>query len=247
MGGRLVLVCPEGHSYDVNKRGYLTALDSSAGITGDTRPILEARAAFLATEAYSPIADLIDGLVPRHPGISILDSGCGTGYYLSRLLNGRTDAATLALDASPAAVTLTITATGSAGLVADVWKPLPIRSSIADVVLCVFAPRNSAEFARILVPGGILVVVTPQPAHLEQLRERGAVLGIQDDKLGALDSALSARFDLARRESLRYEIEVDELSAAQLAGMGPAGYHDRGAAYAGSVTVAVDASVYTPR
>jgi 23S rRNA (guanine745-N1)-methyltransferase len=246
--GRLVLVCANGHSFDINKRGYLTTLDRSAGITGDTRAILDARAAFLASGAYSPIADLVDSLVPRQPGVAILDSGCGTGYYLHRLLHGRPDAVALALDASTDAVALTVAATGAAGLVADVWKPLPVRQGAADVVLCVFAPRNAGEFARMLAPGGRLVVVTPQHEHLHELRERGAVIGIQDDKLEKLDASLAAQFTLASRESLRYSIEVDEPGAALLAGMGPAGHHaalDRASdGYAGSVTVAVDASVY---
>jgi 23S rRNA (guanine745-N1)-methyltransferase len=250
-GGRLVLVCANGHSFDVNKRGYLTAIDRSAGIAGDTRAILAARAAFLATGAYSPIAELIDHHVPRHPSVSILDSGCGTGYYLARLLESRTDAAALALDASADAVALTVAATGSPGLVADVWKPLPVRSEVADVVLCVFAPRNAVEFARVLSPAGRLLVVTPQPTHLAELRERGAVLGIQDDKLEKLDASLAAQFALETRESLRFDIVVDEATGALLAGMGPAGHHAgaaaRGSAYAGPVTVAVDASVYAVR
>jgi 23S rRNA (guanine745-N1)-methyltransferase len=249
------LSCSAGHSFDANKRGYLSLVDRSRGITGDTRAILEQRESFLRTGHYSPIAALLDELVPRAPGGSILDSGCGTGYYLESLLRSRPTWQALALDVSPDAVAMAVRSTGAVGVVTDVWRPLPVRSGRADVVMCVFAPRNADEFARILAPGGLLVVVTPAERHLRELREAGRVIGIQPDKASRLDLALSERFDLVERRSLEYVVSLDETEVRSLAGMGPSGHHDaRGAAHSeqgvdatSAVTVAVDASVYRPR
>ncbi|MFR0656994.1 class I SAM-dependent methyltransferase, partial [Pantoea sp. SIMBA_079] len=75
------------------------------------------------------------------PGTRILDAGAGTGYYLRAALAAVPSAAGLALDLSPQAVARAVRSSGRVdGVVADTWRPLPVRSSIADAVLDVFAP-----------------------------------------------------------------------------------------------------------
>ena len=239
-------MCSAGHSYDASKRGYLNLVDRSRGILGDTRDILDARQRFLAVGHYSPIVDLIDEVLPAN-AVDVVDSGCGTGYYAAALLARRPSTSLLELDVSLDAVTLAVRATGAPGLVADVWRPLPVRSGRADAVLCVFAPRNADEFSRVIRPGCVLVVVTPAPQHLEQLRERGRLIGIQPDKLDHLDDALGLRFALQRRESLAYDVTLTPDEVDDLAGMGPSGYHaahPHHSADETTVTVAVDVSVY---
>ena len=239
-------MCSAGHSYDASKRGYLNLVDRSRGILGDTRDILDARQRFLAVGHYSPIVDLIDEVLPAN-AVDVVDSGCGTGYYAAALLARRPSTSLLELDVSLDAVTLAVRATGALGLVADVWRPLPVRSGRADAVLCVFAPRNAEEFSRVIRPGGVLVVVTPAPQHLEQLRERGRLIGIQPDKLEHLDDTLGLRFALQRRESLAYDVTLTPDEVDDLAGMGPSGYHaahPHHSADETTVTVAVDVSVY---
>jgi 23S rRNA (guanine745-N1)-methyltransferase len=253
------LSCSSGHVYDANKRGYLSLVDRSRGITGDTAGILAERAAFLASGHYSPIADLIDGLVPTADAGRVLDSGCGTGYYLGALLSTRPGWDALALDVSVDAVSAAVRATGAVGVVSDVWQPLPVRSGRADVVLCVFAPRNADEFARVLSPGGRLVVVTPAAPHLAELRASGRVIGMQEDKLGHLDAALGDVFTIVDRISIEYTVDLTDAEVRSLAGMGPSGHHastaitvqapetDGAPAASSRVTVAVDASVYSAR
>ena len=239
-------MCSAGHSYDASKRGYLNLVDRSRGILGDTRDILDARQRFLAVGHYSPIVDLIDEVLPAN-AVDVVDSGCGTGYYAAALLARRPSTSLLELDVSLDAVTLAVRATGAPGLVADVWRPLPVRSGRADAVLCVFAPRNAEEFSRVIRPGGVLVVVTPAPQHLEQLRERGRLIGIQPDKLEHLDDTLGLRFALQRRESLAYDVTLTPDEVDDLAGMGPSGYHEAHPHHSAdetTVTVAVDVSVY---
>jgi 23S rRNA (guanine745-N1)-methyltransferase len=247
------LSCSEGHSFDANKRGFLALVDRSRGITGDTREILAAREAFLSTGHYSPIVELLDDMVPRTAGASILDSGCGTGYYLASLLATRPGWDALALDVSTDAVATAVRATGAVGVVTDVWRPLPVRTGRADVLLCVFAPRNASEFARVLRDDGRLLVVTPAENHLRELRETGAMIGIQADKTAKLDHALGDDFQLEERRSIEYSIDlrVDELES--LAGMGPTGHHAARAAHptaqgaASVVSIAVHASMYRKR
>ena len=242
-----MLSCPNGHSFDANKRGYLTTLNSSKGIVGDPRELLEARAAFLAAGHYQPIADAVVAALPQTP-VSVVDAGTGTGYYLARVLRQSAGSDALALDASSAAVVRAIAATGAAGLVADTWQPLAIRDDRADVLLCVFAPRNSSEFSRILRSDGLLVVVTPGPNHLRELREAGLVIGMQEDKRERLEQSLGAMFELTSLTELSYQIELDTESAHNLTTMGPSGHHAATGVWAGGlITVEVDVTAWRRR
>jgi 23S rRNA (guanine745-N1)-methyltransferase len=140
---------------------------------------------------------------------------------------------------------MSVTATGSPGLVADVWRPSPVRDSRADTILCVFAPRNPSEFARVLRDGGRLIVVTPAATHLSELRAAGLLIGMQEGKRARLDTAFAAQFELVDRTELTYSIELDSAAAHALTMMGPSGHHEvRGTWAGGEVTVSVDCSVF---
>ena len=249
--GGLVLGCTNGHRFDANRHGFLNLLDASNGITGDSRELLEARSRFLGAGHFEPIVDAIAAALPTARPLSILDSGAGTGYYLRTVLSrspGSLDALgahCLVTDASAAAVAMSVTATGSPGLVADVWRPSPVRDSRADAILCVFAPRNPLEFARVLREGGRLVVVTPADAHLSELRAAGLLIGMQEGKRDRLDAAFAPRFELVDRTELTYSIELDSAAAHDLTTMGPSGHHEaRGTWGGGEVTVSVECSVF---
>ena len=82
--------------------------------------------------------------------------------------------------------------------VCDVWRGLPLADACADVVLDVFAPRNGAEFRRVLRPGGRLVVVTPTPAHLAELVPLLGLIGVDPDKDAAARGVASGRGSGAR-------------------------------------------------
>ena len=54
-------------------------------------------------------------------------------------------------------------------VVADLWEEWPVKSAVADLVLSIFEPKNFAETARVLAPGGWLAIVYPGPNHLVEL------------------------------------------------------------------------------
>ena len=191
--------------------------------------------------------DAVAASIPTGTSPDVLDAGSGTGHYLSHVLSDGPDRHGLALDASTPAVALSVVRCASPGLVADTWKPLPLRSGRADVILCVFAPRNAAEFARVLRPDGILVVVTPGPEHLAELRAAGLAIGMQEDKLEALHRGLGSHFARTTHAAVRFTMQLDTAAAHALAAMGPSGHHERsGHWHGGSVTAEVDVTAWRP-
>lgn len=255
--GERVYGCEHGHRFDRSKYGYLTLLPPRAPRTvGDDRSMLEARRRLLGGGAYRPIADAVVAALPPDPGsvvsgsLRIADLGCGTGYYASRLAEAVPDAGLLLADRSPDAVRTALRAVpGATGVVLDIWRPLPIRDATADVILNVFAPRNPDEFARILRPGGRLVVVVPRPEHLHELRQDGLLLDVPPEKANAVtEQFATAGLDRRRDDAVDYRLDADRETRELLAGMGPSAHHaaalgrtsDEPSAVTVTVTVAVD-------
>lgn len=78
--------CPRRHSYDLAKQGYLNLLPSaSTGIEGDSAPMIEARANFLAGGHYAPIRDALIAHTPR-AAVRFAEVGAGTAYYLAGVI-----------------------------------------------------------------------------------------------------------------------------------------------------------------
>lgn len=225
--GRLVLACDSGHAFDANKRGYVSLLSGAHKFIGDSAVMLDARDRFQSGGWYEPLRDAISHVIGAESPRRILDIGCGSGYYLRGVLPPEPSSIrALGMDLSPAAVVRTVQHPASIdGLVADVWSPLPIRNGAADVILNVFAPRNAAEFHRVLRPGGLLLVVVPQPTHLQELRAAGLAVDMQQDKAVHLTAGLAEWFVPESRTALSRLMYLDAVDVAALIGMGPSAHH----------------------
>ena len=100
-----------------------------------------------------------------------------------------------------------------------------MRDGCAALVLDVFAPRNPAEFQRVLAPDGALVVVTPGPDHLSELVAAAGLLTLEADKEDRLDAALAPHLtlDARTRHTVRRSLSRDDVEHA--AAMGPSAHH----------------------
>ena len=82
-------VCPNRHSFDVARQGYVNLLpvqQKHSQNPGDTREQVLSRRSFLEADFYAPIARaLIDTAREMQAVGPILDIGCGEGYYCTRL------------------------------------------------------------------------------------------------------------------------------------------------------------------
>ncbi|MET1052074.1 MAG: methyltransferase domain-containing protein [Mycetocola sp.] len=229
--GRLVLGCDAGHRIDVNKRGYVSLLPARTRVVGDSPAMLEARSRFFETGSYAPIADALtraaSGALPRavdRPRVA--EMGCGTGYYLAAVCSALDSPRPLAADLSPDAVRIAVGAVPDAvGAVVDVWQPLPLADASEDLILSVFAPRNLAEFARVLAPGGSVVAVVPTGDHLREARAAGLALDVPAGKADDLADAATPWFVETARAEVEFTLQLDEGTLALLLGMGPSSHH----------------------
>jgi 23S rRNA (guanine745-N1)-methyltransferase len=246
--GERVLHCPRGHSFDIARQGYA---DLSAGRlphVGDTAEMVADREVFLAAGHYDFIGDALAEAVP---GGFVVDAGVGTGAYLARVLTAAPAATGLGLDVSkPALRRAARSHPRAAAVLSDLWRPLPIVDAVADAVLNVFAPRNGAEFRRILRPGGRVLVVSPAPEHLRELIAAHGLIGVDPDKRERVRESLDEHFEADYEDDLSRELRLTAAEAGTLIGMTPSARHVPVAALpteAVTVTAAVRLTVWSPR
>ena len=223
--------CANGHAFDVARQGYVNLLPGGARTgTADTAEMVEARDWFLGTGCYEPIARAVaraaTGSGAGDVAGCVVDVGAGTGYYLAAVLEALPEHDGLALDLSKYAARRAARAHPRIGAaVCDTWKALPVREGSAALVLDVFAPRNPAEFARILGRDGVLVVVTPTTDHLRELVTSLGLLTVDEDKPARLEAALGERFEAAHRTEVTEAMSLTRDEVAALVGMGPSAWH----------------------
>ena len=231
------LVSESGHSFDVAKQGYVT-LAAGAGLKhkGDDMDMVNARETYLAMGHFAPFVEAVTGAVQdaldsaslaESTPASLLEVGAGTGYYLAHTLDSIAEARGVGLDISPhAAKHLAKCHPRVGAVVADVWERLPIRDESVNAISVVFAPRNPAEFQRVLAPGGQVIVLTPGAGHLDELREPLGILGVEEGKVERMyEQAEGFLEQAADPVDISFPIELDKASVAAQVGMSPSARH----------------------
>ncbi|MET8561058.1 methyltransferase domain-containing protein [Streptomyces flaveolus] len=254
--GRGVLRCRAGHTFDIARHGYASLLTGARATSGDDSAMVQARDRFLSTDLYGPIraavARLVVDSVPEQA--AVVDIGCGTGYYLAGVLDRLPGARGLGLDTSVRALRSAARVHERAAAVAwDVFRPFPLADGVADVVLDVFAPRNPAEFHRVLRPTGRLIVVRPTGRHLAELRSRvSGMVTVDPAKEQRLHRALGPYFEAVVTEHVTYTRPLTQQEALDLVTMTPSARHVSRADLSDDglvpdqVTVSVLATAYQP-
>jgi 23S rRNA (guanine745-N1)-methyltransferase len=201
--------------------------------------MLFARRSFLERGHYRPLAAAIGALVIQHraemvrSGIridryGILDVGCGEGYYLDRLQTHIKDHDPLYLGMDIAKDAVRLAAKRRRDMhfvVADINAPLPFADRSIAALLNIFAPHHPRDFARILAPTGILIVVIPTPNHVSHLRTALPLLGIEDEKQQRTIARFSGFFETAAVTTIEYETVLSNAELCDLVRMTPSGRH----------------------
>ena len=221
------LRCATGHAFDRARQGHVTLLPpGGTPHEGDSAEMVADRAEFLAAGHYAGItAALAEATLAGPPVRTVVDLGGGTGAHLAGVLDRAPDAVGVVLDAA------------------------------VDRVLVVFAPRNGAEAARVLAPGGRLVVVTPAADHLAELVGPLGLLSVDPAKADRLAAGMAGHLEQVDGTAHREVLTLDHAAVRTLVGMGPHARHLGGGALAArvaalpavvAVTVAVDVTTWSP-
>ncbi|MCA1655941.1 MAG: methyltransferase domain-containing protein, partial [Pseudonocardiaceae bacterium] len=208
--------CASGHVFDVARQGYVNLLAGKTSVSGDSAGMVAARDAFLSAGHYAPIESAV---VAAAAGDGcVLDLGAGTGHYVAAVLDTAPDRVGIALDIAKPALRRAARAHPRLGAVgADTWGRLPVRDEAVSVALNVFAPRNAAELARVLAPGGRLVVVAPTGAHLRELVFALDLLTVAADKAARVSASLPG-FTVSTQDTCEFAMSLGHAEVLTLVG-----------------------------
>jgi 23S rRNA (guanine745-N1)-methyltransferase len=145
--------------------------------------------------------------VPAVP--SVLDIGCGEGFYLGTLAGERLLEAH-GIDLSTAAVDLAARRWPDVRwFVVNADRTLPYAGGSFDLALSLTARRNAPEVRRVLRPEGRLVVAVPGEDDLVELRE--AVLGerVVRSRVSSVLADFAEHFTLEGHRTVRRRERLD--------------------------------------
>ena len=226
------LSCDNGHCFDVARQGYTNLLavqDKRSKHPGDTKEMVDARTKFLNTDAYKPISDHLNALVYKDiegraqseaESYSILDAGCGEGYYLENLRaglqerSGLTECSLIGMDISKPAVQACCKRNKAdiSWVVGTNRKP-PVLENSLDLIICMFGYPVFDVFKKYLKPNGAVILVDTDRDHLIELREM-----IYDDvrynDVTMPKAAEAEGYALAERSNIR--TQIDKLPSQQI-------------------------------
>lgn len=160
------------HSYDFARSGYLNLTRPSDG-EGDLREAINARKLFLNAGYYEPLSNEINSILQTLNAKTVLDAGCGEGYYTNRM--AKEDCVVLGVDLSRAGIDAAAKqakqgSTNAAFAVGSIFS-LPVGNATCDVVTNLFAPCCESEFSRVLKTNGHLILVGAGERHLMGLKQ----------------------------------------------------------------------------
>lgn len=219
-GGTLFCEGARRHCYDLSGAGYVNLAGAKQAGGGDDAALIRARTAFLTKGHYAPIATRIcEILAQRCKSGTVLDAGCGEGYYAAQM--AKAGFSVLGVDLSKRGITHAAKQATREGLsalfaVAGIFS-LPVADSSADAVVSLFAPVCEEEFLRVLRPGGTLILVGAGPEHLFSLKRVLYDTPYQNEARADLPQGMT----LLGKERLRYTFAADNSTLQELFAMTP--------------------------
>ena len=140
--------------------------------TGDNKDMAKNRRKVLNAGYYELLADGISEKIKAHYTTGkLLDICCGEGYYSAFVAERLPQMNVYGFDLSKEMVRLAAKRKSNAQFFVANMKKIPVADESFDVVMHLFAPFNSSEFARILKKDGMLISVVSGERHLFGLKE----------------------------------------------------------------------------
>ncbi len=171
-------ICRNGHRFDISKSGYVNLILGNSG-GGDDKEMCRSRHKFHLGDYYKCLSLRLARICIENSFFSILDAGCGEGYYL-RIIREIYHEKKIkcpylcGIDLAKSAIDIAARCEKNENTkieyaVAGIFD-IPAKDISFDCVMSVFAPVPATEAYRVLKDGGKLIVVSPGREHLEGLK-----------------------------------------------------------------------------
>ena len=169
------LKCCNRHSFDLAKFGYVNLAPQIKQSANYDKENFQNRQQILEAGFYQAILDAVsDLLASSKTTTTILDIGCGEGFYSRKLQESHPEKTFYAFDISKDSVQIAAKSEANWAVnwfVGDLAR-LPIKDASMDILLDIFSPANYGEFRRVLSKDGILIKVIPTENHLKEIRQK---------------------------------------------------------------------------
>ncbi|HEV6295446.1 TPA: methyltransferase domain-containing protein [Streptococcus pneumoniae] len=167
--------CCNRHSFDLAKFGYVNLAPQIKQSANYDKENFQNHQQILEAGFYQAILDAVsDLLASSKTTTTILDIGCGEGFYSRKLQESHSEKTFYAFDISKDSVQIAAKSEPNWAVnwfVGDLAR-LPIKDANMDILLDIFSPANYGEFRRVLSKDGILIKVIPTENHLKEIRQR---------------------------------------------------------------------------
>ncbi|WP_314500869.1 putative RNA methyltransferase [uncultured Streptococcus sp.] len=169
------LKCCNRHSFDLAKFGYVNLAPQIKQSANYDKENFQNRQQILEAGFYQAILEAVSDLLSNSKNAkTILDIGCGEGFYSRKLQERHPDKTFYAFDISKDSVQIAAKSEPNWAVnwfVGDLAR-LPIKDASMDILLDIFSPANYGEFRRVLSKDGILIKVIPTKNHLKEIRQK---------------------------------------------------------------------------
>ena len=169
------LKCCNRHSFDLAKFGYVNLAPQIKQSANYDKENFQNRQQILEAGFYQAILEVVSDLLARSKtSTTVLDIGCGEGFYSRKLQESHSDKNFYAFDISRDSVQIAAKSEVNWAVnwfVGDLAR-LPIKDASMDILLDIFSPANYGEFKRVLKENGLLIKVIPTENHLKEIRQK---------------------------------------------------------------------------
>ncbi len=218
-------VCPNHHSFDIARQGYVNLLmsQSQGKIHGDDKAMIRAREDFLSRGFYDTLSREVSALAYENCacGGVVLDAGCGEGKYTCDVLSYFNErgkcAEVLGIDISKDALKSAAKREKNIAFAVASVSDMPVSENSADVIINIFAPFEAREFSRVLKDDGVIIRVFPLEKHLWELKKLVYETPYENPIADMTEDGL----EIAGRKELRYKMELSCEDAKSLFAMTP--------------------------
>ena len=167
--------CCNRHSFDLAKFGYVNLAPQIKQSANYDKENFQNRQQILEAGFYHAILEAVSDLLANsETSTTVLDIGCGEGFYSRKLQESHPDKTFYAFDISKDSVQIAAKSEPNWAVnwfVGDLSR-LPLQDASMDILLDLFSPANYGEFRRVLSKDGILIKVIPTKNHLKEIRQK---------------------------------------------------------------------------